>query len=189
MGVDIAQYDNVESQKIIYDAVFIGRFHEQKGIERLLHSWKIVNDKQSRLLCIIGGGSAAYLNSINNLVKDLNIAGAVEILGFLDGTEKIRVMKSSRISVVPSIYESYGAVVSEAGACRLPVVAFSIPIFEDLFHKHILLTENNNINEYACNIIAALTTDQSLRVNDFRSFCFSLDWSQVLKAELEELNG
>ena len=53
------------------------------------------------------------------------------------GGEKIKILKQSRLFVLPSFYESWGMVAAEAMAAGLPVVAYSLPVYQDLFSKGI----------------------------------------------------
>lgn len=187
MGIDVSEYESVSEESKIYDAIYVGRLHPQKGIERLLASWKLVCQREPRLLCIIGGGSEKYREQLENQIKRLEISENVVMLGFKSGIDKIRFLKSSKIAVVPSIYESFGGTVVEAGICKLPVVAFDIPIFRLLFGQFLIFSDEGNIQDYADNILLALTEDQADRINKFYYFCEALDWHQVFKREVNLL--
>lgn len=98
--------------------VYIGRLSQEKGIFTLLN---VMRDMTSLRLKVMGTGplledTKAYIQShrLHN----------IEMLGFVDGEEKYRILRSALCCVVPSEwYEVLPFVVLESAAVGTPIVA------------------------------------------------------------------
>jgi glycosyltransferase involved in cell wall biosynthesis len=94
-----------------YDAVYIGRLHPQKGLLELIDVWRIfVYRHPEARLAIIGNGPLEQ--SLREKIGRLELQGNIDMLGFLDGEEKISVFRASRLVVHPSLYDSGGMALS-----------------------------------------------------------------------------
>jgi glycosyltransferase involved in cell wall biosynthesis len=98
-------------------AVFVGRLSPEKGIETLLHAWRVVGP-QLRLL-IIGEGPLA-----STVAAATNDLPSVTWLGRRDPPEILSIMRDAKFLVFPSEwYETFGRVIVEAFATATPVIA------------------------------------------------------------------
>jgi glycosyltransferase involved in cell wall biosynthesis len=119
-------------QKKIYDSCFVGRFHAQKGLDDLLYIWhKICKKNKKASLIIVGEGD--MLMELKSKVRNLGIEKNVKFAGFVDGKRKYKIIKSSKIFLFPSTYESFGMSALEAMACGVPVLAYDLPIYREIF--------------------------------------------------------
>ena len=188
-GVDYNRLKSLSSKKKeIYDAVFLGRMHPQKGIFDLIKIWKIVCDKKPKArLCIIAGGLASFTEKVNSLIKENNLQDNVELAGFRQGDEKFMMLKSSKIFLCPSYYESFAIVIAEAMACGLPVVAYDLSIYNDIYGKNILTVPLGDVNKFAAAVLIFLN-DSKLRSSygtTGQKFVQQYDWEQISKKELD----
>ena len=97
-GVDTKLPNQVPvPEKKNYEAVFIGRFHPQKGILELIDIWRfvVINEPKYKL-AVIGKGDLE--DKLIKKIKKFGLEKNVEVLGFQDGIEKIKIFKSSRVS-------------------------------------------------------------------------------------------
>ncbi len=137
-GVDenILQIQRQNQRSNEFKLLFIGRLVQQKGIDILLKSLKkIVENNKNIKLNIVGEGNQRreYLQ----LAKDLKILDYIEFSGFLDGSEKIKYLIESDISIVPSRSESFGIVVAEGMAAGLPVVGSNVGGISELIEHDV----------------------------------------------------
>ena len=155
-GVDLTlpmKVPNPERKK--YDAVFIGRFHPQKGILQLLDIWKyVISQKKDARLAVIGVGDLE--NEVKKKLTKYELINSVTLFGFRDGIEKIRIFKDSKIVVEPSIYASGGMGIVEAMSCGLPGVCFDLPVWRKYFPKGMLRTPASDLHAFAANILKLL---------------------------------
>ena len=101
--------------------VFAGRFDIRKSIDLLLEAFKIVLQTTPATLAIIGDGPDRA--RFQQQVADLGIAHATSFLGWVSQQRCAAEFRASDVLVLPSLRECGGAVVLEAMACALPVIA------------------------------------------------------------------
>jgi glycosyltransferase involved in cell wall biosynthesis len=132
-GVDLKQPASVPDQKKIYDVAWVGRVHKQKGIDDLVASLAFLSNEIKDFRAIMVGD---LQKTLAPQIAAVGLADRVAFSGYVSEMEKFRLLKSSRIFLMPSRYESWGIVIGEALATGLPVVAYEIdayrPVFGDL---------------------------------------------------------
>jgi glycosyltransferase involved in cell wall biosynthesis len=101
--------------------LYIGRLHQKKGIENLLHAIKIMESEEI-CLTICGTGDKAYASGLFELVRRLGLEGRVSFRGQVEGEEKTKAFMQADVCVVPSFSENFGMVVAEAMAHGVPVI-------------------------------------------------------------------
>jgi glycosyltransferase involved in cell wall biosynthesis len=162
-GVDIKTSASVpQPQNKKFDAVFIGRFHPQKGVLQLIDIWKLVCAKKSDAkLAIIGVGELE--EKIRSKISTNGLERNTVLFGFRDGIEKIKIFKDSRIVVHPAIYDSGGMAACEAMACGLPGVSFDLPALKMYYPKGMLKTPCYDLSAFAENILKLLADEKLYR--------------------------
>lgn len=132
----IKNYSGVEitgdiEPKNNFDLCFMARFHEQKGVFELIDILKrLKKHKPSISLALIGGGVKRVESKFFKLVKENKLEKNIKYFGYVTGNEKFDILRSSKIFLFPSYYESFGQVILEAMKCSLPVVAYDLPPFQ-----------------------------------------------------------
>lgn len=134
-GVDLDTIKKIPAPKSkLYDAVFMARFHPQKGPMVAVRAWnELVKAMPLAKLGMIGNGSEEA--EVILFIKKHGLEKNVSLLGFLDGMEKYKALKSSRIFIHPAIYETGGMAAAEGMACGLPVIAFDHEGFKYCYPK------------------------------------------------------
>lgn len=129
-GVDVARADAVPGQEKVYDVVWTGRVHAQKGIEDLLATLV-------RLAREVPGFNAILIGKVKERleprVRELGLQNHVTFSGYVSEDEKLRLLKSSRLFLMPSRYESWGIVIGEALACGTPVLGYRLDCYPAVF--------------------------------------------------------
>ncbi len=188
-GVDFGHLRGLCGKKTkTYDGIFLGRFHPQKGIFDLLKIWKLVCTKKPEAqLCMIGGGRPSLEEKVKAIIKENNLCENIELVGFKQGDEKFLLLKSSSIFLCPSYYESFAIVVAEAMACGLPVVAYNLPIFNDIYRGNILQVPLGDINKFADAVIDFLNNDGLRRSFGLKGqkFVQKYDWDEIAEKEYQ----
>jgi glycosyltransferase involved in cell wall biosynthesis len=107
--------------------VYAGRFDPVKGIEvlcRAVAELKTMDRHSGVRLCLFGDSDNSYGRSIRELVTTLGIEEFVDFPGFADAATLSAKLRSSSLSVVPSIsVENMPNSLLESLACGTPVVA------------------------------------------------------------------
>lgn len=104
---------------------YLGRVHPRKRIERLIYAMGDLRNKlpKDSELLIIGGGDKNYEEFLHNEVTRLNLNSQVRFTGFLSGKDKDDAIDSLSVLTVPSDFENFGNIVTEALVHGVPVIA------------------------------------------------------------------
>ena len=129
-GVDLKQPAAVPAQKKVYDAAWVGRVHKQKGIDDLIATLGFLSREVRDFRAVMVGDLQKMLAP---RIAAAGLSNQVEFSGYVSEAEKFRLLKSSRIFLMPSRYESWGIVVGEALATGLPVVAYELDAYRPVF--------------------------------------------------------
>lgn len=115
---------------------YLGRVHPRKRIERLIYAFDALRDKlKDAELLIIGGGDEDYERFLRGETERLGLKN-VRFAGFLTGREKDEAIRSLSWLVVPSDFENFGNIVTEALVRGVPVIASKGMPWEELERCH-----------------------------------------------------
>ncbi len=129
-SVEFDLIDSISEQSKKYDAFWIGRWHPMKGCYDLIKIWDLVRrDRPDSKLAIIGNAESRF----RPLVRKLRLDENVEFLGAVDNKTKFQIIKSSRLFLTPSYYESWGHSILESLACGVPVVAYDLAVYATIY--------------------------------------------------------
>jgi len=113
----IQRFPSLNGRKIL---LYLGRFHEKKGLDMLLHAW-VQNQSQETMLVLAGPNHerTTYVRKLENLGEK----NKHDILwtGMLDVHEKWEMIRMSDSLILPSHQENFGMVVAESLALGKPV--------------------------------------------------------------------
>ncbi|SFD07828.1 glycosyltransferase family 4 protein [Algibacter pectinivorans] len=149
------------SNKIV---LAVGKQSYQKGYDRLLKSWQMVNKKFPDWTLHIYG-TISKKENLDGLAKTLNIK---DIVNFYPPVKNIKEKyKEASVYVLSSRYEGFGMVLTEAMAYGVPCVAFNCPygpsdIITD--KKNGIIVPNGDVKGLALGVIK-LINNEELRKN------------------------
>ncbi len=108
--------------------LYVGQINFTKGVDVLLKAMRALVDRRPQTRLTLVGGSF-YKNKlrqeqrIRNMAQELGLSDHVEFVGEQSPRDVAGFMRNSALLVLPSRAESFGAVLVEALACGIPVVA------------------------------------------------------------------
>ena len=104
--------------------LFLGRIHPKKGLMLLLPAWAKARPRAADWeLVIAGPDEGGHLQEVRARATELGIEDRVIFTGLTQGEEKVRLLHSADLFVLPSFSEGLPMSVLEALACAVPVVA------------------------------------------------------------------
>jgi glycosyltransferase involved in cell wall biosynthesis len=129
-GSDVAAADRVPEQPKKFDLAWTGRVHPQKGIDDLLATLAWLKQQLPDYRAVIIGQSKDKLEPV---IRKTGLHENVFFSGLVSEERKFQLLKSSRVFVIPSHYESWGIVVGEALVSGVPVVAYKLACYPPVF--------------------------------------------------------
>uniref|UniRef100_A0A7C5YQX8 Glycosyltransferase family 1 protein n=1 Tax=candidate division CPR3 bacterium TaxID=2268181 RepID=A0A7C5YQX8_UNCC3 len=126
---------------------FLGRIHPQKGIETLLEAAKMLKEHGVTDFVILIGGPLSGDFSVNKdipslyalklmkYIKKERLKHHVVFLGHLTQEQKMALLNTSSVFVLPSYYETFGLVALEAMASGVPVIGSKVGALCDIIRN------------------------------------------------------
>lgn len=144
---------------------YLGRVHPRKRIERLIYAFDALrNELRDAELLIIGADDKQYEEFLRKEVERLHLNN-VRFTGFLTGKEKDEAIMSLSYLVVPSDFENFGNIVTEALVRGVPVIASKGMPWQELEDYHCGWWIDNDQESINRTIIKAYETSEMDRIN------------------------
>jgi glycosyltransferase involved in cell wall biosynthesis len=190
-GIDFEAIQRVPpSKNYQYDACFVGRLHPGKGTDDLIKIWsKVVKEIKNAKLAIVGSGSSLYVNRLIKEIKEKHLENNVHLLGFLPFP--FEVMKSSKVLLYPDHEAGYGwgIAIAEALACGIPVVAYDLPVYRELYGDKVCLVKPWDIDSFSRKVTTLLKDDKKRQElgEKGRDYVKKYDWNLIAEDLLKLL--
>ena len=121
-----------------YDALFIGRINETKGIYDMLDVMLKIKPKFPNFtLAIMGKGDSATESRFKKKINELKLEKQIKFLGFVSGIKRFNITKSSKIFLFLSKSESetFGISLLESVCCGLPAITYKLKPYKYIYQK------------------------------------------------------
>lgn len=113
-------------QKKEFVIVLPGRLHLSKGHIYLIDAIKEINDNNNYPIKVIFAGDGDLKNDLINYISKKNLEKIFILTGNLKQDELFRVIRSSDIVVIPSLFEAFGIVLIESMYLEKPIIVTEI---------------------------------------------------------------
>ena len=160
--------DELTSERKIKRIGFLGRLHPRKNVETLLDAWIMLGTKvKDAQLVIMGKGDFVYEKMLKEKVKESGMMN-VEFAGFVNGRDKFERLASLTALCVPSDFENFGMIVTEALSVGTPVIASLGTPWEELNTRHCGYWVSNDVQTLAETIeqVLSLPEDEIQRMGE-----------------------
>lgn len=171
-----------------YEGIFVGRVNYTKGALDLIEIWKeVVHVIKSAKLVVVGNIQPEVFEKMQVLINKYGLTENVEFKGYTSRIEMINFILRSKVLVYPSHEEGWGISIAEAMACRLPVVAYDLPVYNEVFPKGIIKHKIGETREMAASILELL--DDKKTYQKYSDFAYQLtsnySWKTVAEKEIK----
>ena len=131
-SIDLDQFRSLPESEKKHDVVFLGRLHELKGVFDLPEVWaQVKTARPAATLKVIGEGP--HRTAVIDRFAARNLMDGVEFTGGIGEEDKNRLLAEARLGLSLSSEEGWGLAVNEYLASELPVVAYDLPVFQEVF--------------------------------------------------------
>jgi len=140
--------------------VSMARIENGKGVDVLIEAVPLLPGN----VYVVVAGNGAQLSKLKKRVRDLSIDQRVQFLGWVEGEDKLRLLKNADIFCLPSCHDSFGMGFVEAMAYGLPVIALDWgPIHDVVPDGECGILINQPDPKHLANEIANLSENVELR--------------------------
>jgi glycosyltransferase involved in cell wall biosynthesis len=117
---EFRQRHGIENEEKII--LFLGRLHETKGLELLLHAFCGLKKDVNDVRLVIAGPDSGYLARLRKIIRNLRVTDHVLLTGPLYNHAKLEAYVDADVFTHPSSYEVFGLSPLEACACGTPTI-------------------------------------------------------------------
>jgi glycosyltransferase involved in cell wall biosynthesis len=143
-----------------YDGTFLARLDPSKGIFDLIEIWKIVTEIEPKMtLAILGDGSKETIIHLRKQIIKAKLEKNIFLLGFLENDEAFSIIKNSKVFLFPSHEEGFGIAIAEAMACGVAVVAWDLPVYQEIFEDKIIQVKKGDLIKFAESVVELIGND------------------------------
>lgn len=133
LGFDLAQWSKATvRQNRMVDVTYVGRLVAPKGVEDFIRVIEKIRTSHPKLQAVVAGDGPER-TKLEEVTKKLGLTKHISFTGWIDDDEKQELLAQSRVFLFPSYEEGWGIAVCEALASGCHVVAYDLPVYNELF--------------------------------------------------------
>ena len=160
--------------------LFLGRIHLKKGCDLLIKAFSdVCQCDESLHLVFVGPDQDGWRSKLEKLAVSLGIDDRITWAGMVTEDTKWGAFHAAEIFVLPSHSENFGAVVTEALSCGLPVlISNKVNIWREIINYKAGLVENDDLAgttrllERWLQFPPSIKTDMRLQSTQIEKGCF-----------------
>lgn len=191
-GIDINFFSKIKAKKQAHSVSFLARLSPSKGIFDLIN---IISELKKIFpdifLHLIGGGSDAIKKELIGRIKEKGLTKNIRLHGFLKEDQAFPLIKSTQVFMFPSHEEGFGISIAEAMASGLPVVAWNLPVYDEVFPKGLVQVKEGDNDQFARKVIEIIANDkirQKIAI-DGLEMVQKYSWDKIAQEELKIINN
>jgi glycosyltransferase involved in cell wall biosynthesis len=174
-----------------FDALFIGRINETKGIFDMLEVLDTVKKTYPNFkLAILGKGDQNTKNKFTKQIKNLKLEKNIIMLGYIAGVEKFKIIKNSKsfwfLSVSKS--ESFGIALMEAVSCGIPSFAYKLPVFTKIYKNNEVIFSPIHRTDIVAKKVLSLFSSKKFSNPNGKKLLGKYTWENITKIENKAIN-
>ena len=189
-GVDLDKIQAVKTGGTKkYDGVFLKRLNPGKGSYDLVSIWqKVVKKFAKAKLLVIGDGPKDVVEKIKQQITDFGLSKNIILHGpEYDFERKFKLVKQSKVFVLPTYEENWAIVIGEALAAGLPVVCYDLPEIKPIWRDAVRWVEKGNTHAMAKKIIDFLDKKEKA-TKKLPMVVKKYSWKKVAEREFSLMN-
>ena len=190
-GIDTELVDSIPANDTFSDAVFVARMKSSKGPLDAILVWEQVSKRlPEAVLAMIGSSDLKTIESLKKEIDKRGLNSNVVLLGFANSRTVYSMMKSSKLLMYMDTESGWGITICEAMACRLPVVAYDLPVFREVYGDAVDFVPPGDIAGFSETVLGLLSsTDARLKrkADEIREVARKYDWNKIARDEIKVL--
>ena len=142
--VFLQRYPKLREKKCL---LYLGRFHQKKGVDLLIKQWLKFNLDESKFALILAGPLEQSCTHLKKLLQLATGNSSIHWTGMLNGHQKWSALRLADALILPSHQENYGMVVAEACSVGTPVLLTNkVNLWREIEYSRAGLVANDDAN-------------------------------------------
>lgn len=168
------------------DILFLGAFIHRKGIYDLLNACAALTTPYHLHLC-----GAGENEKVKALVNKLNISEKVTFHGWVDASQKVKLLSSCSVMILPTYNEGLPMTLIESMGCHIPVITTPVGAIPEVIKdgENGYLVEPGNVGQITWKLEYVLSIPDELNIvtNNAHNFYKSMFTSSVILPKWQEV--
>lgn len=143
-GVD-AMFQPKSGKREKNQLLYVGSLYPHKNVSLVLHALQKLHNWRLKIV----SSRNVFAKDIERQIKQLGISDRVELLFAVAEDQLVHEYQTCSALVQPSISEGFGLTGVEALACHTPVLASTIPIFQEIYGPHATFFNPHSVESLA----------------------------------------
>lgn len=102
--------------------LFLSRLHYKKGLDYLADAFRIVAQRDSGVCLVVAGPDGGAQAEFEHRIAEAGLSSRVHVVGAIYGAAKLAALTGAACFCLPSRQEGFSVAITEALACRVPMV-------------------------------------------------------------------
>lgn len=167
--------------------IYTGNAYPHKNLERLIEAIVLMNGK----LKIVSARSA-FLERLEQVVKNKNANKNIEILGFVEDGKLEKLYSEASAFVFPTLEEGFGLPPMEAINAGTLAVVSDIPVLKEVYGDSVFYFDPKNVNSIKNSLEKVLklgSIERKLKIKKSQEFLKKYSWLKMAKETLKIYNS
>lgn len=173
---------------------YFGRLSPTKGsLDLPIVLSKVLKKYPDFHLDLVGMALPEIKKPLIEKFKKYKCANHYTIHGFIENKiDVFKILLKSKVIIFPSYEEGWGISLFESIVTKRPVIAYNLPIFQEIFKSKLTTAPIGNTNKLAQETIKLIKNYSSSNTKKYINDCYQIvclyDWKNVFKQELVAIN-
>ena len=164
--------------------LFMSRIHSKKALDLLIRAFAEIHKVHPDTVLVVAGPDedADYGERVRFLASELVIDNSVRFVGMVTGPERLALLHSATVFVLPSHSEGLPLAVLEAAACRVPVVISEACNLPEFGQTGAGVVVHPDVPSIVQGLLRVLTSEDERRAMGERAYqlvCERFTWERV----------
>lgn len=185
LGLKVLRKYSLEDPYFIY----AGNAYPHKNLKRLIEALVLLNQKKDKQISLaIVSARNFFVSRLEKLIKKLNAAPYVKLLGFVSDAELGALYLNARAFVFPSLSEGFGLPGLEAMSVGTLVLASDIPVLKEVYKAHASYFnpyDYTSIEKAMEDVLSLEALARKEKIEEAREFAKRYSWDKMARETLK----
>ena len=163
-GIDTEDFQKSISNCIEnkYKFLFLGRLGKRKGAYDILKAIEELNNEDVKIKCYMAGDGE--IDIFREIIDKKNLNDCVEVIGWVDNIEKIKLLRDVSTVILPSYNEGLPMSILEGMACGKAIISTNVGAIPEVVieNENGIIVEPGNIEQIKDAIKKIISNDNKL---------------------------
>jgi len=150
-----------ENGKVCQFIIAVASISPHKNIGTLIQAFAQVQRMWPSLQLVLVGMKTSSAKTLSQLIHTLSLDAQIQFLGRISDMQLVKLYRSAKVLVFPSLYEGFGLPLLEAMSCGCPVIASNRSSIPEVVEDSALLFDPEDVAQLTQAVVEVLSSEES----------------------------